>query len=439
MAQVNFAKGEVQCKVVYYGPAQSGKTANLRAIHERSPEHVRGKLTSISTDGERTLFFDYLPLNLGKVAGIRTKINIYAVPYLSGQNALRLLVLEGVDGIVFVADSSRARADENREALENLRSNLAAVGRDLSEVPIVFQWNRADADDAMTAAEMSQALDAADLESRSATATSGAGVIETLKAVTRRVLEHISGMMTTRSPLLEEAPTATSAALEHGSTEPVFRPAWHREAPKEDTSTHSGIVAELAHRPLPGILHGAREVARSQPTRPNDESGPLELARPSAADMEPETHSTPPSFVPQRAAELKNPDVDAESAAIWDDAPETDPMMRPEAAGKAFPAFGGGMAPVSPEPSADGPGGLVTVGGGPRRNARTIRQKTDSWDPENSPQPLRRTRAQPAQERRRRPRTQWRAHPPPLSQMVAGAAFALLWLAATGYLVKELL
>ena len=150
MAQINFAKGEVQCKVVYYGPAQAGKTANLQQVHARSPSHVRGKLTSISTDGDRTLFFDYLPMNLGKVAGIRTKINLYAVPYIENQNALRVLVLEGVDGIVFVADARPDQVDANREAMDNLRENLAAVGRDFGEVPIVFQWNHTDAENALS-------------------------------------------------------------------------------------------------------------------------------------------------------------------------------------------------------------------------------------------------------------------------------------------------
>jgi signal recognition particle receptor subunit beta len=450
MAQVNFAKGEVQCKIVYYGPASSGKTANLRTVHERSPEHVRGKLTSIATDGERTLFFDYLPLNLGKVAGIRAKINIYAVPYLSGQNALRLLVLEGVDGIVFVADSTRARVDENREALENLRSNLAAVGRDLSEVPLVFQWNKADAEDAMSAEQMSQALDVADCECIPAAAISGSGVLTTLKAVTRQVLEHVSGMMTVRSAAAEQASDESRPAgrtaepepeAESETPEPVYRPSWHRQAPAEDTSTHSGIVAELAHRPLPGVQHGSRHAPENEPPPPtmmDDE--PLELARSPAPDPESDAPPEPPGFILQKVDELKNQVRDAEMAGTWEDTPETDPTMRPEAAGRAFPAFGGGMAPVSHDPQDDEESRLVTVGGGGSRgNVRTIRQNKDSWDPENSPQPLRRSRGQPAKERRRRPRTQWRAHPPPLSQMAAGAAFALLWLAATGYLVKELL
>jgi len=444
MAQVNFAKCEVQCKVVFYGPAQSGKTANLRTIHARSPEHVRGKLTSIATDGERTLFFDYLPLNLGKVGGIRTKINIYAVPYIESQNALRLLVLEGVDGIVFVADSSRARVDENREALENLRTNLATVGRDLSDVPLVFQWNKSDCADAMTSEEMTQALDASHWERLAAAALQGAGVLATLKIVTRQVLEHVSGMMAVRSAPAEEKeeekPELSISAPDPESeeVEPVFRPAWHDRAP--DTSTHSNLLPDLpqtvpSHQPVAGINHGA------QPVMPNGDlekakEEPLELERP-AARAEPEMEApSPPDFILEKAGDLKNWSREADSAPGWEDSEPSDPFMSADSAEKAFPAFGGGMAPVTE----DDDNQLVTVGGGGSRGSiRTIRQQTDTWDPENSPQPLRRTLGQPVLERRRRPRTQWRAHPTPAAHMLAGAVFALLWLAATGYLVTELL
>ncbi|MHC4408973.1 MAG: GTP-binding protein, partial [Planctomycetota bacterium] len=393
MAQVNFAKGEVQCKVVFYGPAQSGKTANLRTIHARSPEHVRGKLTSIATDGERTLFFDYLPLNLGKVASIRTKINIYAVPYIEGQNALRLLVLEGVDGIVFVADSSRARVDENREALENLRTNLAAVGRDLSEVPLVFQWNKSDCADAMTSEEMTQALDASRWERLAAAALQGTGVLATLKTVTRHVLEHVSGMMDLRSAPAEEKeedeaePSISAPDPEPEEVEPVFRPAWHDKAP--DTSTHSNLLPDLpqtvpSHQPVAGIQRG------TQPAMPHGDldkakEEPLELERP-AARAEPEVGAhSPPDFILEKAADLKNWSREADSAPGWEDSERSDPLMSADSAETAFPAFGGGMAPVSE----DDDNQFVTVGGGsPRGSIRTVRQQTDTWDPENSPQPL---------------------------------------------------
>ena len=109
MVQINFAKSEVQCKVVYYGPAQSGKTANLAAVRARMPDSATGALTTLATDTHRTLFFDFLPLNLGRVAGINTKIHLYGVPWQENQNAVRVLVLEGVDGIVFVADRERSK------------------------------------------------------------------------------------------------------------------------------------------------------------------------------------------------------------------------------------------------------------------------------------------------------------------------------------------
>ncbi|MHC4937479.1 MAG: GTP-binding protein [Planctomycetota bacterium] len=438
MVQVNFAEREVQCKVVYYGPAHAGKTTNLRTVHARSPEHVRGNLTSISMDGERTLFFDYLPLDLGRVAGIRTKLNLYSVPYIEGQNALRVLVLEGVDGLVFVADSSRAQLDANREALENLRANLAAVGRDLSAVPLVFQWNKSDCDDAMTDEEMTQALDAAHWDRIPANSLQGAGVVSTLKAVTRHVLEHVSGMMAPHS----EPKEAEEPAREPEATpvppveEPVFRPAWYEKAPS--ASTHSSLLPDLPQEPgrapVDGIQHGAREITpQADVADLRDE--PLELERPGAGRAFESGPPAPSDLLFEKAEDLKNWSPEAESAPGWDESEHADPFMDAESADKAFPAFGGGMGTVSEQDDQ-----FVTVGGGGTWGpSHTIRQHRDSWDPQNSPRPLRRTKAQPALDRRRRTRKRWRVDPPPLSNMLAGAAFAVLWLAATGYLVKELL
>ncbi|MEM8886087.1 MAG: ADP-ribosylation factor-like protein, partial [Planctomycetota bacterium] len=464
MAQVNFAKGEVQCKVVFYGPAQSGKTANLRTIHERSPEHVRGKLTSIATDGERTLFFDYLPLNLGKVAGIRTKINIYAVPYLAGHNALRMLVLEGVDGIVFVADSSRARVDENREAFENLRTNLAAIGRDLTDVPLVFQWNKSDVEDAMSAAEMVQALDTSRWDSNAAAAETGAGVLATLKSVTRQVLQHVSGMMAMRGatpdaqaepepepqpepqPISQPEPTPEPTPEpepitpqivvnvpeddEDEGDAPVFRPAWHRQAPEDSTNTNPGMEmpdppsvplepAGPGHRPLRSIQHGNKlpQESKREPEEPEKPAlPPMELDTPALQTPEDEPLEMPRESEPSPDL-LKIQAREAERAPVWEDVPGSESFID-EPPQQSFPAFGGGMAPAD---ELEKVSRLVTVGGGAQHgNVRTVRHDYESWDPENSPQPLRSV-GQPALERRRRPRTQWRAYPPPLAHVAAGA------------------
>src|SRR6266545_4124426 len=134
MVQINFAQKSVNLKVVYYGPGMSGKTTNLEVIHQRAPESNRGDLTSISTDGDRTLFFDYMPLDLGTVAGMRTAFQLYTVPGQVYYNSTRKLVLQGVDGIVFVADSSESKMEENLESLENLKNNLAEYGKDIREI-----------------------------------------------------------------------------------------------------------------------------------------------------------------------------------------------------------------------------------------------------------------------------------------------------------------
>jgi len=218
MVQINFAKREVQCKVVYYGPPMSGKTANLRQIHDRSPERVRGTLTTIATDTNRTLFFDFLPLNLGLVGNVRAKINLYAIPYIESQNAMRLLVLEGVDGVVFVADSAPSMQRANLAALENLHENLNHLGRDLREIPLVFQWNKRDLKEAVEVEEMEQLLNPGQLRSFPAAASMGAGVFQTLKAVTHAVLVNVTKMIVP-SPAAEAE--AEVAAEEPVAEEPV--------------------------------------------------------------------------------------------------------------------------------------------------------------------------------------------------------------------------
>jgi len=211
MVQINFAKREVQCKVVYYGPAMSGKTINLRQIHDRSPEKVRGAFTTIATDTNRTLFFDFLPLNLGLVGNVRAKVNLYAVPFLDAQNAVRQLVLEGVDGIVFVADSTPNKQRANLLALENLHENVSYLGRELRDLPLVFQWNKRDLKEAVPVAELAQALNPNGKPAFEAAAQMGAGVFQTLKAITHAVLVDVTKMIVVAPAEQEEAPAEVPA------------------------------------------------------------------------------------------------------------------------------------------------------------------------------------------------------------------------------------
>ncbi|MGB0333303.1 MAG: GTP-binding protein, partial [Planctomycetota bacterium] len=154
MVQINFAQKSVTVKIVYYGPGMSGKTTNLEVVHQRAPESNKGDLTSISTDGDRTLFFDFMPLDLGTVAGMRTQFQLYTVPGQVYYNSTRKLVLQGVDGVIFIADSSASMMEENLESLRNLEENLREYGKDIKTIPMVIQYNKRDLPDALPVEEL---------------------------------------------------------------------------------------------------------------------------------------------------------------------------------------------------------------------------------------------------------------------------------------------
>lgn len=191
MVQINFAQRQVNAKIVFYGPGMSGKTTNLEIVHQRAPAPNRGDLTSISTDGDRTLFFDFMPLDLGTVAGMRTCFQLYTVPGQVYYNSTRKLVLQGVDGIVFVADSSAAMVEENLESLRNLEQNLAEYGKSLSQIPLILQYNKRDLPDALPVEELNRLLNPYGAPWFEAIANTGQGVFPTLKALAARVLESI--------------------------------------------------------------------------------------------------------------------------------------------------------------------------------------------------------------------------------------------------------
>ncbi len=200
MVQINFAQKEIQCKIVYYGPGMSGKTTNLELVHAKAPDDHRGELTSIATTGERTLYFDYMPLDLGQIAGISTKFQLYTVPGQIYYKSTRRLVLQGVDGIVFVADSSREKLRENKESLADLEDNLKEMGKTVKDVPIVIQYNKRDLEDAMTVEELEQELNPHGFPMSEAVATKGEGIFPTLKLLASMVLESVNkgGLATAR-------------------------------------------------------------------------------------------------------------------------------------------------------------------------------------------------------------------------------------------------
>jgi signal recognition particle receptor subunit beta len=196
MVQINFALKEVNCKVVYYGPGLSGKTTNLEVVHGKAPASNVGELTSIATEGDRTLFFDFLPLNLGPVAGMTTKFQIYTVPGQVYYNSTRKLVLQGADGIVFVADSRRGKMDENLESLSNLEENLREYGMDIDAIPIVLQYNKRDLPDVYSVEELQQKINRFNAPYFEAVAVTGEGVFPTLKKLSQMVLESLNRQQT---------------------------------------------------------------------------------------------------------------------------------------------------------------------------------------------------------------------------------------------------
>ena len=194
MSLVNFTTREITCKIVYYGPGRSGKTTNLQYIYSQVPDERRGRMVSLATQTDRTLFFDFLPLDLGSISGFTTKFQLYTVPGQVYYNATRKLVLQGADGVVFVADSQARQLDENIESLQNLHQNVLEQSVDIRGLPMVLQYNKQDLplDLVLSPAELDDALNFRSVPSFPADALRGAGVFETLKAVSAEVLRRLS-------------------------------------------------------------------------------------------------------------------------------------------------------------------------------------------------------------------------------------------------------
>ena len=191
MSFINFAAREINCKIVYYGAGLGGKTTNLQWIFEQTLGKTGGKMISLATETDRTLFFDFLPLDLGTIRGFKTRFHLYTVPGQVFYDASRKLILRGVDGVVFVADSQEERMDANLEALENLRENLKDHGYDLMKIPYVLQLNKRDLPNALPVDVLKQALAKRDEPTFEAIAFKGVGVFETLKDAGRQVLTEL--------------------------------------------------------------------------------------------------------------------------------------------------------------------------------------------------------------------------------------------------------
>jgi signal recognition particle receptor subunit beta len=191
MSFINYSSREINCKLVYYGPGLGGKTTNLQFIYARTSPEAKGKMISLATETERTLFFDFLPLSLGEIRGFKTRFHLYTVPGQVFYDASRKLILKGVDGVVFVADSQNERMEANIESLENLRQNLIEQGYNLDKLPYIVQYNKRDLPNAAPLDEMRQLLNPSRAPEFEACATTGVGVFETLKAIAKAVLTEL--------------------------------------------------------------------------------------------------------------------------------------------------------------------------------------------------------------------------------------------------------
>jgi len=188
MSFINYSSREINVKLVYYGPGLCGKTTNLQYIYKKTNPDAKGKMISLATETERTLFFDFLPLALGEIRGFKTRFHLYTVPGQVFYDASRKLILKGVDGVIFVADSQLERMESNIESLDNLRVNLKEQGYDLDKLPYVMQYNKRDLPQIAPVEEMKNLLNPTDVPDFEAVATTGVGVFDTLKAVAKQVL-----------------------------------------------------------------------------------------------------------------------------------------------------------------------------------------------------------------------------------------------------------
>ena len=192
MTFINYASREINCKIVYYGPGLCGKTTNLQYIFDKTNPAAKGKLISLATETDRTLFFDFLPLELGTVCGFKTRFRLYTVPGQVFYDASRKLILKGVDGVIFVADSQVERMDANVESLENLQANLKTQGYDINTIPFVLQLNKRDLPNVAPIDEMKGLLMRREQPVFEAVAYKGPGVFETLKGVAKLVLQELT-------------------------------------------------------------------------------------------------------------------------------------------------------------------------------------------------------------------------------------------------------
>ncbi|MFM8558183.1 MAG: GTP-binding protein, partial [bacterium] len=287
MALINHRTHEIHFKIVYYGPGLCGKTTNLRSLHDKLPPERRGKMSAIATDPERTLFFDFLPIDLGQVNGFLTRFHLYTVPGQVYYKLSRRAVLQGVDGLVFVADSHPSREAANRESLADLNEHLRTLGITgpaLARIPWVFQWNKRDLAATLPVARLHAALNPQGWPEFEATASSGAGVSETLRSVCKAVLARLGNASAPAGPGAPAAatpPATTAPAAPVGAPPSIARPGAALGsalppsaiatpgAPARPVAAPAPAHPSAAAPPAPRPLAPTRPVAATAPSPPS--------------------------------------------------------------------------------------------------------------------------------------------------------------------------
>jgi signal recognition particle receptor subunit beta len=363
MVQINFAQKQINAKVVFYGPGMSGKTTNLEVVHQRAPDKNRGELTSISTDGDRTLFFDYMPLDLGTIAGMRTCFQMYTVPGQVYYNSTRKLVLQGVDGVIFVADSSPDAMEGNLESLRNLEQNLNEYGKSLKTLPHVIQFNKRDIPGALPVEQMMAELNPCGAPTFEAVAATGQGVFPTLKGLASLVLKSI------------QAECAGGGAQPSG----LARTGFHQGAPQPAAGTVASTAPGARRAPEPSAPAGAPaldmapRVPVSSPAAALRQTGfhPAAGAPSAGGNLAqtglrpaPQGLSTPAAGETTSPSQLMRPASPPRSTR-----PTTPPARRPQASAPVASAPAAGAAPAggrrsstpAPAPRSGGGGALKTL------------------------------------------------------------------------------
>jgi signal recognition particle receptor subunit beta len=316
VALFNYATRELSAKIVYYGPGLSGKTTNIEMVHKLLKPEQKGRLISLPTETDRTLFFDFLPIDLGQIKGFKVRFHLYTVPGQVFYNATRRLVLQGVDGVVFVADSQREMANSNMESLKNLMDNLSSYGKKLEELPFVLQYNKRDLKSALTVQELDQALNFLHVPTYEAVAPAGKGVTETLVAVSRIVFSHLRktllmpGEMASQEGIMELADDRIQKTFSQPEAEPLEEISEVEEI-REAAPTQPEVELVLEHTSL---KESAREIARPEHASVFEDLGEIEVERPEEF-MEPPRPSASPD-VPSSAPPAAAISVDVEGGGL---------------------------------------------------------------------------------------------------------------------------